>query len=89
LQISKASASILAVDERQSLESLTREEKVASRALAQLKEKEHEFDERRANRAEEFESLNAKRQEVRLLCYFGSTGLISMSVRDKDKPFAN
>jgi structural maintenance of chromosome 1 len=65
LRFSKASASILAVDERQSLESLTREEKVAGRALAQLREKEQEFEERKANLEEELQSLNTKRQEVR------------------------
>lgn len=65
MRFSKASASILAVDERQSLESLTREEKVAGRALAQLREKEQEFEERKANLEEELQSLNTKRQEVR------------------------
>lgn len=64
-KFSKASASVLAVDERQSLESLTRDEKIASRALAQLKEKQQEFEERKANREEELQSLDAKRQEVR------------------------
>ncbi|KAF8882368.1 condensin complex subunit SMC1 [Gymnopilus junonius] len=60
----KASSSVLAVDERQSLESLTREEKTAARALAQLSEKEQGFKEKKAQRSEELSSLNEKRQEL-------------------------
>ncbi len=55
---------MLAVDERQSLESITREEKTASRSLSQLSEKEREFEERKATLTEELGSQNAKRQEV-------------------------
>ena len=43
----KASASVLAVDERQSLESLIRDEKTVGRALAQLKEKHEKLSEER------------------------------------------
>ncbi|PPQ98373.1 hypothetical protein CVT26_013579 [Gymnopilus dilepis] len=60
----KASASVLAVDERQSLESLTREEKTAARALTQLTEKEQGFEEKKAQRSEELTTLNEKRQEL-------------------------
>jgi hypothetical protein len=63
---SKASSSVLAVDERQSLETLTREEKTASRTLAQLSEKEQGFDEKKTTRTEELQQRNAKREEVRL-----------------------
>jgi hypothetical protein len=63
---SKASSSVLAVDERQSLETLTREEKTASRTLAQLSEKEQGFDEKKTTRTEELHQRNAKREEVGL-----------------------
>ena len=63
---SKASSSVLAVDERQSLETLTREEKTASRTLAQLSEKEQGFDEKKTTRTEELQQRNAKREEVGL-----------------------
>ena len=62
----KASSSVLAVDERQSLETLTREEKTASRTLAQLSEKEQGFDEKKTTRTEELHQRNAKREEVGL-----------------------
>ena len=62
---SKAAANVLAVDERQSHESLNREEKIASRTLTRLKEKEQEFEERKVQREEELRSLNTKWQEVR------------------------
>ena len=65
---SKASSSVLAVDERQSLETLTREEKTASRTLAQLSEKEQGFDEKKTTRTEELHQRNAKREEVRASC---------------------
>ena len=63
---SKASSSVLAVDERQSLETLTREEKTASRKLTQLSEKEQGFDEKKTTRTEELHQRNAKREEVGL-----------------------
>ena len=58
---------MLAVDERQSLESITREEKIASRTLSQLSEKEGEFEERKATLTEELGSQSTKRQEVSFL----------------------
>ena len=63
---SKASSSVLAVDERQSLETLTREEKTAGRILAQLSEKEQGFEEKTATRTEELHQQNTKREEVGL-----------------------
>jgi len=61
---------MLAVDERQSLESITREEKTASCTWFQLSEKEREFEERKAALTEELGSQNTKRQEVSFpLCY--------------------
>ena len=66
LYLSKASSSVLAVDERQSLETLTREEKTASRTLAQLSEKEQGYNEKKTTRTEELHQRNAKREEVGL-----------------------
>ena len=62
----KASASVLAVDERQSLETLTREEKTAGRILAQASDKAQGFDDKKITRTEELHQQNAKREEVRL-----------------------
>jgi structural maintenance of chromosome 1 len=61
----KASASVLAVDERQQLEALTREEKTTSRSLAQLKEKQDGMEEKKATRTQELEAQNEKKAEVR------------------------
>ncbi|KAI0808015.1 condensin complex subunit SMC1 [Fomes fomentarius] len=49
----KASASVLAVDERQSLETLARDEKTASRALAQLKDKIEQLTQKQEKLTEE------------------------------------
>ncbi|KAK2462607.1 hypothetical protein APHAL10511_005340 [Amanita phalloides] len=60
----KASASVLAVDERQALEALTREEKSVSRSLAQLREKQEGMEEKRTTRTQELETLSEKRTEL-------------------------
>ncbi|KIM37018.1 hypothetical protein M413DRAFT_448746 [Hebeloma cylindrosporum] len=60
----KASSSVLAVDERQSLETLTREVKTSGRALTQLTEREQGFQEKKNTRSEELNSQNEKRQEL-------------------------
>ncbi|CAA7261205.1 unnamed protein product [Cyclocybe aegerita] len=60
----KASSSVLAVDERQQLEILTREERIASRSLAQLTEKEQGFEEKKTTRAEELRVQNEKKDEL-------------------------
>ncbi|KJA20749.1 hypothetical protein HYPSUDRAFT_166635 [Hypholoma sublateritium FD-334 SS-4] len=60
----KVTSSALAVDERQSLETLRREEKTAARALAQLSEKEQTTTERKVARTEELATLTEKRQEL-------------------------
>ncbi|KAF8630781.1 hypothetical protein AX15_002729 [Amanita polypyramis BW_CC] len=60
----KASASVLAVDERQSLETLTREEKTVSRSLAQLKEKQEGLEEKKETRMGELETQNEKKSEL-------------------------
>ena len=61
----KASLSVLAVDERQSFETFTREEKTAtwSRTLAQMSEKEQGFDEKKTTWLRSYISgmLNEKR----------------------------
>lgn len=66
----KAQASILAVDERQSLETLSRDEKTSSRALTQLKEKKEAFDTRRAKLLEEQATQTERRKEVRFHLVF-------------------
>jgi len=61
---------VLAVDERQSLEGVTREEKIATRTVAQLSEKEREFEERKNNRTEELVFQSEKKQEVNFSVLF-------------------
>jgi structural maintenance of chromosome 1 len=70
----KASASILAVDERQSLETLTREEKTASRSLAQLKEKHQDLDQKRAKLSEDARVQSERKAEVWFELVFASVG---------------
>ncbi|PPQ75489.1 hypothetical protein CVT24_013353 [Panaeolus cyanescens] len=60
----KAQSSVLAVDERQSLETLTREEKTASRTLGQLSDKETTHLERKKVCVDEFETVTARRDEL-------------------------
>nr|VWO96457.1 Structural maintenance of chromosomes protein [Ganoderma boninense] len=61
---SKAAASVLAVDERQSLQTLTRDEKTASRTLAQLKDKSEQQTQKREKLAEEERTLSQKTSEL-------------------------
>ncbi|KAJ3507775.1 hypothetical protein NLJ89_g6117 [Agrocybe chaxingu] len=60
----KASSSVLAVDERQQLEILTREERIASRSLAQLTEKEQGFEEKKTTRTEELKAQSERKDEL-------------------------
>nr|VWO99827.1 NOT4p [Ganoderma boninense] len=60
----KAAASVLAVDERQSLQTLTRDEKTASRTLAQLKDKSEQQTQKREKLAEEERTLSQKTSEL-------------------------
>ncbi|KAK7020211.1 Structural maintenance of chromosomes protein 1 [Paramarasmius palmivorus] len=60
----KASASKLAVDERQQLEILTRDEKTASRTLTILTEKQKELEEKRDARKEELQSQMEKKAQL-------------------------
>ncbi|KAF7332519.1 Structural maintenance of chromosomes protein [Mycena kentingensis (nom. inval.)] len=60
----KAAASVLAVDERQQLEGLTREQKTIARTLDQLKEKQKGMEETRETRTEGAETLNARKTEL-------------------------
>jgi len=64
----KAQASILAVEERQTLEKLTREEKTASRTFAQLKHRQEEFEQKRASLREDSNLYEEKRTDVCPLC---------------------
>ena len=65
----KASASILAVDERQSLESLTREEKTANRALAQLREKHQDLDQKKDKLSEDARVHSERKDDVRFFFF--------------------
>ena len=60
----KSSSSVLAIDERQSLETLTRDEKTTSRSLGQLKEKQQGLEEKRDTRSEDARVQAAKKIEV-------------------------
>jgi hypothetical protein len=66
----KAAANILAVDERQSLDTLTRDEKTAARALTQLTERQHGLEEKRGLRNEELRALGERRSEVGFVLSF-------------------
>ena len=68
---SKASASVLAVDERQSLETLSRDEKTTARTLSQLKDKLEQQTQKREKLAEEERTLSQKKSEV--YPFLGST----------------
>lgn len=61
---SKAQANLLAIDERQSLESLTREEKTTARSLNQLQQKYEGFSERREKVAEDGKAQSVRKAEV-------------------------
>ncbi|THU82274.1 condensin complex subunit SMC1 [Dendrothele bispora CBS 962.96] len=60
----KVSANLLAIDERQSLEALTREEKTAGRALNVLLEKQRNLEEKRDSRIEDVKTQTAKKAEL-------------------------
>ncbi|RDB26948.1 Structural maintenance of chromosomes protein 1 [Hypsizygus marmoreus] len=60
----KASANVLAIDERQSLETLTRDEKTASRSLTGLTERQQGLTEKRDTRAEELQTQTARKTEL-------------------------
>ena len=75
--VRKASASVLAVDERQSLETLTRDEKTAARTLGQLTERQQGLEEKRGTRVEELRSQTDKKAEV------GIFTLLSLTLREE------
>ncbi len=60
----KAQASILAVPERQSLETLTRDSKTSARALAQLKDKVEQLTARKTKLTEDENIQKQRRKEV-------------------------
>lgn len=77
ITIRKAAANILAVDERQSLETLTRDEKTAGRGLTQLVERQQGMEEKKGSRNEELGVLGDRRLEVEFLhLCFGAGELI-------------
>jgi structural maintenance of chromosome 1 len=61
----KAQASILAVEERQALERLTRDEKTASRTFTQLRDSQEELEQKRATLREDNDVHEAKKSDVR------------------------
>ena len=61
----KAQTSVLAVEERQSLDRLTREEKPASRTFSQLKDRQEEFERKRASLREDNDVYETKKSDVR------------------------
>ena len=71
----KAQASILAVEERQTLDKLTREEKTTSRTFSQLRDRQEEFEQKRASLREDNDTHEAKRAKVRM-CIVHRTGLL-------------
>jgi len=60
----KARASVLAVDERQKLETLTRDEKTANRTLVQLSERQQGLEEKIAVRKNDLTAQAARKEEV-------------------------
>lgn len=56
---------MLAVDERQALETLTRDEKTANRALTQVREKHDTLRQRKEKLTEDGRAENERRSEVR------------------------
>ncbi len=55
------------MDERQSLETLARDEKTAGRTLAQLKDKLEQFTQKREKLEEERRTQEQKKSDVRIL----------------------
>ncbi|KAG6852767.1 hypothetical protein C0991_009264 [Blastosporella zonata] len=60
----KASANVLAIDERQSLERLTRDEKATGRTVTQLAEREKGLNDKKAARVEELNAQTEKKAEL-------------------------
>ncbi|KAI0084077.1 condensin complex subunit SMC1 [Irpex rosettiformis] len=60
----KAQASVLAVAERQSLETLSRDEKTATRTLAQAKDKQEQLNAKKAKLVEDEENARRRRTEL-------------------------
>ncbi|KAG6915096.1 hypothetical protein DXG01_013475 [Tephrocybe rancida] len=60
----KASANVLAIDERQSLERLTRDEKATGRTVTQLSEREKGLSEKKNVRVEELNGQTEKKAEL-------------------------
>lgn len=60
----KAEANLLAIDERQQLEALTRDEKTASRNVTLLQEKQNAFEEKLATREVDLRTQTEKKEEL-------------------------
>jgi structural maintenance of chromosome 1 len=72
----KASASILAVDERQSIETLTRDEKTSSRALAQLGDKQEQLEQKKEKLSDEAVVQGTRKATVGCLSFTARLMLI-------------
>jgi hypothetical protein len=85
----KAQASVLAVEERQTLEKLTREEKTTSRTFTQLKDRQEELEQKRATLREDCDLYEGKKTDVRMFVslhqgrtvIFGPLSWIAKSMR--------
>ena len=60
----KAEAAMLAVDERQRVDVLTREAKTSQRTLQILQAKQKEFEEKKQTLSEQAQTLEARKEEV-------------------------
>ncbi|KAF9457597.1 condensin complex subunit SMC1 [Collybia nuda] len=60
----KGSANVLAIDERQSLDTLTRDERTTARTLTQLTERQQGLEEKRTTRSEELAAQTSKKAEL-------------------------
>lgn len=74
---SKAQASVLAVAERQSFETLSRDEKTAARALAQAKDRQEQLNAQKAKLADDKEVAARRRNEVSMTVYLANGRLLT------------
>lgn len=80
----KAVANTLAVDERQSLQTLNRDEKTGARSLAGLQEAHTGLEEKKSELSSEISSLEERKEEVRpSVVHHYTTILISISAGRK------
>ena len=71
------------MDERQSLETLTRDEKTAQRVLAQLKDKQTQLDQKKESLSEDARVQENRKSEVLFVVLLLSSGLTACSWKKK------